>query len=365
MFNYEFLPANTAYGQYEMSDYFDQMNEYEFSLRLGTVVNDRSSGKDLLLKRYKDALRDFTDDEKNTIRFYMVLLQRFLTLKAPLILPSADTIKFIKLDTSKIDQGSIAPELDWGYPYTINHAIVLPMRLMSTMLAESRNFYISFKQKYGDGYENINANTLMSWTPNRPEYKIIFKYMTFFSHEFIHILQRNENMYPSQKTIFEKVYRDIWLFSKITKNQISEEVTKNPKFGIVTDPDGYNYQWITRLFNVEKHYDIPFLPVLMIDKSTQKPNAYLIEMVTKSNTTPYVLTKNFGIASNFRLYVERFYGETKQLNHPNEIIAIMLSEYVIQNIIYSNTTNTTDYMSFYPYVNKYIISTNFTPFRNR
>lgn len=363
MFNFAFLNADEAYEQYVQSTYFSQMNEYELSLRLGKTVHSRDDGVRMMLSMYKNSVQEFTESEKDMLRFYMIVLVKFLSLKAPFCIPDKETTCFLKLNSDGSSSNGIA--LDWNYPYTINHCVVIPIPYLNQMISDSLEFFIQFKQKYGDGYSNPDANTLTQWTTNRPPYSLMFKYMCFFTHEFIHILQRNYALYPTHKVVFDKVYTDMWYFVKISKNDIDRNITDSPTFGIITDPDGYNYEWATLLFNQTKHYSIPFLPVLMLNETSKSPEAMLIEMVKKYIVSPYTLTKNHGDASKFRAYVERFYGLTKQLNHPNEIMAILLSEYVINGTLYSNTTNTTDYLSFYRYADKYIISTNFTPFANR
>ena len=134
-------------------------------------------------------------------------------------------------------------------------------------------------------------------------------------------------------------------------------------FNVLTNPDGYNYNWIIPIFNHETNRNHLFMPLLSRDLNN-KPKGILVE-VDQVGPHKYRVSNHWSNIHDIKRYVYKFYGLTKQLYHPNEIMAHLLANYVVLDHIFTNTMDTFDYFKFYRFLNKYFITINFIPFRNR
>jgi hypothetical protein len=177
----KFLTAQQAAQEYLKSDYFEQMNHNEVIYRLyglgGHVTQGEScqTTKARLVQWYTSLTLNFTTNEQNVIKFYFRQLFNLLNNKAPGLIPKKRHIGLIKLN-----QG-----VDWDYPYTINHCIVIPVKFLNSL--------VSTYQQFVDQLERAPQEM---WNPTRPHYDAINRKNVIFCHEMIHILQRNKRLYP-------------------------------------------------------------------------------------------------------------------------------------------------------------------------
>lgn len=343
----QFLSSQQAAQEYIKSDYFEQMSHKEIIYRLYglgghfTYADTYNTKRSKLVKLYTSLTLDFTINERNIINFYFKQLLSLLNNKAPQIIPNKKHIGLIKINKG----------VDWDYPYTINHCIVIPTKFLNSL--------ISTYQKFVDQLE-ITPQEM--WNPIRPNYEEINRKNVILCHEMIHILQRNKTLYPQHNKIFNYIYKDIWGFRKINKSQL---VFKNKYLNVITNPDGYNYEWIISLYNHETNFNQWFMP-LLINNVNNKPTGILVELIEKEPGNFLVSGQShWNYIETFKRYIYKFYGLKKQLYHPNEIIAHLLSNYIVMDDILTNAQYTFDYFNFYKILNKYFISSNFTPFKNR
>lgn len=340
--NIVFLSSQQASHEYIATDYFDQMNSAEIGYRLkvggwGNLGSPISATS--LRKLYGSLTRDFTTYEQAVVNFYFKQLYDILSQKAPGLIPKAKPIGLIKLE-----QG-----VDWDYPYTINHCVVIPVKFLNSL--------IKTYQRFG---QQLNQPIQQMWNPVRPPYQMINQKLMFLFHELIHILQKNKNLYSGHKTLFDYIYTEVWGFHKISKDQI---VNRDKFLNVITNPDGYNFEWAIPIFNHETNYQHWFLPLLSLDLNN-RPTGILVELEKLPNGH-FKALRRWNFIHNYKRYVNKFYGLEQQLYHPNEIMAHLLSNYVILEVQFTSTTDTFDYFKFYRFLDKYFISSNFTPFRNK
>ncbi len=336
----KFLTVEKSSEEYIKTDYFYQMNYIELiyrmdSLNLPRNINDNCS---MLRKKlayyYTSLVTDFNEYEKNIIKFYFERLFDILSKKSPELIPKKKKIHLIKLNEG----------VDWNYPYTINHSIVLPMVFIKSLI-----------DHYHQYEDQINQTSVKVWNLITPMPDLINQKILVLCHELIHILQRNKDIYPNHTNIFNFIYTEIWGFIKINKSLIEFPHQKKDNFlNVITNPDGYNYEWIIPVYNHETNYDHMFLPLLSRNLNN-KPIGIMIELKTLVNNK-YLITKHWNDIDKIKRYTNKFYGLKNQLYHPNEISAHLISNYVILNHIYSDTENTIDYYKFYKFINSYLIS---------
>jgi len=345
----KFLDVKEAAKEYLKTDYFQQMNYVELIYRLDSLRLSHNPGDDCYTLRnkimyyYTSLVTDFTEYEKNVIRFYFKHLFNLLWKKAPGLIPKSKRIGLIKLNEG----------VDWNYPYTINHSIILPTIFITSLIDIYRQFE-----------DQISRTPIEVWNPTRPPYDSIDQKTLVLCHELIHILQRNQHLYPGHATIFNFIYTNIWGFKRINKSQIKfSHFNEENFFNVITNPDGYNYEWVIPVYNHDTNHDHWFLPLLSRGLDN-KPIGILVEVMEKPHGN-YLVTKHWNYVNDIKRYAVKFYGLEKQLYHPNEISAHLISYYVILDHIYSNTQDTIDYYKFYRFINKYLISSNFTPFRDK
>jgi hypothetical protein len=275
-----FYPPLVANQEYLTTDYFDQMNAIEIIHRLGELQQKPESFQ---LSRLRSQLRlyytqrtlVFTDEEKTLIISAFNQMKLDFDQRAPNFFPNRRQIGLIKLG-----QG-----IDWNFPYTINHCIILP-------------------ELY-----------LKKFAKDMPRLK------TTLCHELIHLLQRYPNLYPRQNALFNSIITEMWGFQRIRKSQLrfSQGLT-DQHLNIMTNPDGANYEWIIVL--PDGHY----LPTLSRDiHNNLCGNLILLQMVAPQT---YQVTLNWKPIAQVSIYVQKFQGLSQQLYHPNEIIAHLITDLI-------------------------------------
>lgn len=346
----KFLNRHESALEYLKTDYFDQMNLIELNYRLNSL--NYTFDPQLSCQTLRENIRncyttktvDFNQTEKNVISFYFKHLFNLLWNKAPGLIPQKQDIDLIKLQIN----------VDWNFPYTINHAIVIPSLFLNNLV-----------NTYHQYYDQISKKPLEVWNPTRTHYDDFIDQKTcVLCHELIHILQRNKTLYPEHHKIFNHIYEKIWGFQSIDKSMIKwSHQNEETFFNVLTNPDGYNYEWMIPIYNHETNYNHLFLPLLSRNLEN-KPIGILVE-INETNHNQYLVTKHWNDINSIKRYVQKFYGLTKQLYHPNEISSHLIASYVVLDQIHSDSQNTYDYYSFYQFINKHLISINFTPFRQR
>src|SRR5258706_14840702 len=139
----KFLNIEEASQEYSRTDYFSQMNYIELIFRLNTLKipyypNDNCTVlRKRLLEYYFQLVSNFTDSEQNIIRFYFTYLFQKLVNKSPKLIPRKKPINLIKLREN----------VEWNYPYTINHCIVLPTKFIVSLITTYQQINDQYQMK--------------------------------------------------------------------------------------------------------------------------------------------------------------------------------------------------------------------------
>lgn len=280
-----FLSHDEAVREFDSSYYLHSHSPAEISLKLSRYCNDSSKQ---LLQCYSSKIRPFSNDEKHLLKFYFKRVYAHLCRKAPWLLPNKRKVGLIRLDHG----------VDWNAPFTINHSIVIPERVLRLMAA---------------GYKKYKCIGRSSSAKHC---------VTTLCHEFIHIIQRYPELYPYQASIFNRMYKK-WGFIQIQSSQLDWSQVDMTKFlPLRTNPDGLNFQW---LFPLRGTLYMPIFGEIGGDEKTMgQMGGALVRVI--QNDDKFIVTNDWDYTKNFKDYLQLFYNRDEQLYHPNEIIAIYLCD---------------------------------------
>lgn len=339
----QFLTKFEAQKEFNSSNYLKSLSVDECHLKLGIlysnsgiIFDNNVDFKKCLHNVYLNNCMDFTLHEQEVLFYLFMELDKIISNNVNGSLFSINQIPFKMIKLNSVDS-----KLDWGYIFTINDAIVIPNNYLNRILKCYHN--------------HLTHNMHQFVATNGPKNEFydnskILPCLTTLYHELIHIIQRNKIYYPNHNKIFEHIYSNIWGFHQISSKQLITR-TKLP-FTIITNPDTVNDKWVISLFNYQKKYYEYFLPELISDSLKTKPRGVLI--LLKKHGNLFEITNVYRNINEYKSYTRKFYGLTEQLYHPHEILANLLSRYVVENIMFSDHQ---DYFYFYNYINKYITST--------
>jgi hypothetical protein len=343
-----FLNFSEARLEFRNSPYLNQFNREELRIRLGLIRSNpfaqeavRSDSvtrmRKVLYNIYLESCRDFTPEEQEAISFCCQRIDQIIREKTggSFFLPNNFQINFLKLD-------SLGQQLDWGYLYTINETIVLPNNYLDDLTESFRLFLLNTRQidQNSSGPRHV-----------RPDYQLLRSHLVNLYHETIHLLQRTPKMSGIYQKIFKHIYQRIWGFLPVSKEMI-RGLGNDDNF--ITNPDGFNFEWIVPLYNFQTKQHHYFLPALVFDHQTRVPSGVLIEMRRLRDGT-YQSANRWDRLERFPNYVKKFYGLRNQLYHPNEVLAQLLSEYLVGDQTFNSHT---DSFYFYSYIDKYLLRSN-------
>lgn len=315
-----FPDKDASFAEYTKSRYFDAMGEHEIHLRL-VLANKNSSGKSELKKLYHDGIMPFSNLEQNFLNYFFNHTMSIVSNRAPLLWNKLNADHFpIKL--IKINRG-----IDWGWPYTLGtNTIVL-----------SVNFLERCSKVYRDLIRQSRA-IVDKWHAHVIRSEIYFaeinEICTTLFHEMIHLLQKNPSMAP----LFYETYKKLGFISIKREDIINPFEPGAAPFIEITNPDGQNYQWICQVY--DKYQKLKFYLPLLVNDHSNNPTGVIVELDRTDGSSSvdgkWYLSRRWGWINEFEPYTSKFFGMKNQLYHPNEIMAIMISENIIEEKKYSN-----------------------------
>jgi len=256
----------SALAEFLHSSYLHSMTLDEVRLRRQQLGNPIEIG---LIDVYSGYLSEFTKQEKSWILHHMQKFVGQLARKTHRLFPLKQPVGMIRLRSGP----------DWNFPYTINHCIVIPEAFLRKSMQESDPMW----------------NEVIC-------------------HEFIHILQRNSHLYPDTAKFCQSVYTKLWGFRRSLHVRPGSRLFK--KLVHVTNPDGYNYQWMVSINGIE------YWPTVIFHHG--QPKGVLVD---PHRSIVYELDQ-------VKPYVDRFYGLKSQLYHPHEIYAHLVAKYMVHGHVY-------------------------------
>ena len=177
-----------------LHNYVEQLRDFETNIKIN-VSKSNKINKSIVLKTYLSSIKNFTLNEKETIKFLINQIindvNEFPTLYYQF------NWKFVKLDSN----------IEWGMPFTLGEYIFLPENIFSM------------------NDEQLKSTLL---------------------HEQIHVIQRKN------QTRFNQLYDKILGFKKIDSCIKGEHLDKYR----ITNPDGMDINWI---YKCGPHWIMPML----------------------------------------------------------------------------------------------------------
>lgn len=373
-----FLNTREAVQELTSSTYLKEFKRRELLVRLlpfysqtQLAKSNRESMRSLLFNIYLNSVTNFDSLEIRALQFYFMKIKQSILEKGAqqFFLPTT-TVSLIKLQDH-------ASRLDWGYLFTINSSIVIPVSHLNIIVNNYR-LYLNSQAETSEPCVGVKAdypdNTLIETTLNN------------LYHETLHILQRSgdhvcprdlciresksllgNTLWQSQMNLiygsfFNYLYKNLWNMEPICKDQLQGVRRLDRSLIFITNPDGPNFQWITKV-KINNKFET-LLPALIYDQEKQKPKGVLIVLypqTTVCGANKYMLTDRVYNINDIKEYNQRFYGLKQQLYHPNEISAQLMSDYLISDKLWGNHF---DSLSFYQYIQKFMLSGIIQPSRD-
>jgi hypothetical protein len=266
MIDLRFPHLNKAQKIVTTAGYVKQMRPLETHYRYGSVSH------------IGDAVIPFSEAEKQTIAWYYTLITEKLKHRGAELLPSH--INFIKFQKG----------VEWDCPFTIGTDTIV---LSSKVVNEAE------QGKTNSHYREQVLEMLV--------------------HELVHLHQRRE---PDK---YIHIYTSIFGFIRKSVS-LSDDLARR----VVTNPDGYNYEWIMAFrLNAEIKF---MLPIAVLD-AQGRATGVLVELTTFNGKLFYNRDNITIPISAYPLY-NRIFGVQEQLYHPNEIIARLISLYLVRGHVY-------------------------------
>jgi hypothetical protein len=181
--------------------------------------------------------------------------------------------KFLLVE-NKLRLAKVQGSLDWNFPYTLNMTIVLPQNMLK---------------------DDITSTIL---------------------HEMIHLHQKK------QPHFYEEIYRNSFGFEKINPEKII--ITTNYENYLITNPDALKREWVIQL------YDGLYLPALIYVNNS---HINCLFKLRESSNPGYYLAQEPPINAKSRKdYLEIIHNCKQQVDHPNEIIACIITSNIFKKI---------------------------------
>jgi hypothetical protein len=229
------------------------------------------------MKYYEGSILSFTRSEKQLFVWYSELVLPYLEKFAPKLVPLLHSVHLIKTMAGT----------EWDYPFTLESCIV---------------FSENFIKKAKEGRDTDND-------------AIVKNVMCVIVHELVHIYQK------ANPRAFDSSY------SKMGFSRLRVTLSSKVRNMLITNPDAHEEKgsvfWVTTVNSKRTGTVHVFLPALTTNKE-----AVLIELKRVSDSNEFVSSSNIININDVPAYKNRF-GTSSQLDHPNEISANIISEYII------------------------------------
>lgn len=345
-----FLDNREAVQEFSNAPYFKNFRHRELLVRLASFYPqaqlakmDKKSLRDLLFNVYLNSTRDFDSVETEALQLYFNEIERLVKAKGGgrFFLPSNQPIGLVKME----DHGK---RLDWGYLFTINSTIVIPVSYLNFLVDRYRTYLRSTRE---------TAESSVSGRQIFGDKSVLQAGINNLYHETVHILQRQGDvlgggyLYDAgvYSCFFGELYRNLWDMEKVERNQLKGIGLLDQMLTFISNPDGPNFRWITRARIGNKYQYL--LPALRYNASTGHPEGVLIVLEPLPFGEYSATTSVYSIES-VPDYSGRFYGLKGQLYHPHEISAQLLSDYLVSDKLWGNQLNS---FAFYQYLEKFLL----------
>lgn len=277
--------------------YFDQ--SYHIDKMSATEQKARGANPGHIVHHYKQQLVEPTPDHHRILHRYVQMMEPYLHQFARKLAAYHPQYKVILVKANT----------EWDYPFTLakqsnptDGAVVLSLKV--------------FRDAQRALYQRNSA--------------MIKHFLTILVHELIHLDQKRDS------TMYQFVYQQMgFQFLPVTLSPVVQNA-------ILTNPDGSqpNGQWVISL-RLQGNTTAWFMPSMMLLGGQHR--SMLIEL-SKDGLTGNLSADSLKLVPiEGSLYQRRFGLAANELTHPNELVAYMLSEYVIQSHRYETGSFTHHY----------------------
>ncbi|HSU65640.1 MAG TPA: hypothetical protein VLJ39_02105 [Tepidisphaeraceae bacterium] len=221
--------AQSAIIDESMEPYFKLLQPMEMSVKTGEPIGDGTleQQRDRCRKRYQDAVEEFTDEEKDALRWYVSKLAPLVENDYPLY--ARTPWSFLKL----------SPRFEGGMPHTRGSHIIIA--------------------------ENELAGLVQS-RKHAPEWTALVRGATILLHEQLHVVQRE---HPRDMA---KLYTEFWKFKHADAVTGCDWLTQHQ----IVNPDGVDVRWVYPLKQDDKTRWI--WPLIILDKDADPEKATFADM---------------------------------------------------------------------------------------
>jgi hypothetical protein len=189
--------ARKAIIDESMEPYFRLLQPMEMSVKTGEPIGDGTleQQRDRCRKRYQDAMEEFTDEQKEALRWYISKLMPMVAADYPLY--AKTPWSFIK----------ISSKFEGGMPHTRGPHIVLSDGVLGTLVQAKRQ---------------------------APQWMALAQFGDVLLHEQSHVVQRQ---HPRQMA---SLYTELWKFKHVGTIEGGDWITRHQ----IVNPDGVDVRWI-------------------------------------------------------------------------------------------------------------------------
>jgi hypothetical protein len=190
--------ARKAIVDESMEPYFKLLQPMEMSVKTAKPIGGGTlqQQRDECRHRYEGAVQEFSDEEKDALRWYVLKLVPFVAADYPLY--ARTPWSFIKL----------SPQFEGGMPHTRGSHIIVSETVLRAMVAVRKQ--------------------------PAPQWIELAQFGDVLLHEQSHVVQRE---HPDR---FAKLYTDLWHFKHATSIQGCQWLTTHQ----LVNPDGVDVRWV-------------------------------------------------------------------------------------------------------------------------
>ncbi len=271
-----------------LDPYFSRMHSWEMVLKTGRQIDP--STREMTIEEcreaYRSGVREFTDDSKAVISWYVQRADSAVTNEFPAL--ASIPWKFILLSDS----------IEAGFPHTREGYILLSESLVAALR--------EWREKQSSGQ---------------------YVGMEILIHEKMHVLQR---MNPAP---FERFYQKVWGFRKVNAPALKD--LENERF--IVNPDASTAEWVIKIPAKKTNY---ILPAIMLKDNSKGMGGNIRRVGISVDSTVGGFVPRMDDDGNLDVkdldaivQYRRKFPQSEHDYHPHELSADLVSKYLVMHYL--------------------------------